>query len=131
MSVPKVIYLQIGGLDPDETDEQGWDSADEITWCTDKVDDRDIEYVLKSEADTDMDALRARAEKAEADTRLSESIANTHLAVVLNGDFSDESVELIEGEIKQALQNCGFLKTKTIKADGRMALCYYQSAVAL
>lgn len=64
-AIPKVIYLQIGDLDPDETDEQGWEAAEEITWCTDKVDDRDIEYVLKSEAEAERDALRARMEAAD------------------------------------------------------------------
>jgi len=82
-------------------------------------------------------ALLDRAEKAETELKAltfhigSDGKTNTHLAVVLNGDCSNEFAHLIERELKQALLGCGFGYTGTVMGTGRTALHYCQFAVAL
>jgi hypothetical protein len=43
-NVPETIYLQVGD---DEDDFNEAQLCGEITWCCDKINDTDIEYVLK------------------------------------------------------------------------------------
>lgn len=57
MKIPEVIYLQYYGTDADDLtpEERGSfelvKAAPEITWCSDKIFDTDIKYVLAPKDD--------------------------------------------------------------------------------
>lgn len=47
-NIPTKIYLQLGPQAPDETDDFNEASKDgAVSWCADKVDGHDIEYIQK------------------------------------------------------------------------------------
>jgi len=41
-NIPDKIYLQIGDETPDDVD---FKNLDEVTWCSDRINEKDIEYV--------------------------------------------------------------------------------------
>lgn len=60
--IPKRIYLNLGDLSR-ESGEIPFSELSEVTWCEDRIDDDDSEYVHVSEVE------RLRAERDEADRR--------------------------------------------------------------
>ena len=55
-NIPTVIYLQLGPQSPDETDDFNELSKDgAVSWCADKIDEHDIEYLRE---DAVMDVFR-------------------------------------------------------------------------
>ena len=45
-NIPEKIYLQVGDLTPDEVSEIDFTDLGEVSWCTDRIYDSDIEFVL-------------------------------------------------------------------------------------
>lgn len=102
-NMPKVVYLQAR------------------TWTPEKVGGCDnVEYVLKS---AQYESLTSHVD--------SQGKINTHLAVVLNGEYSDEFIHWIEQELDRPLLYCGFSHTGTTREDSRVVLHYYQFAVSV
>ncbi len=59
-NIPTKIYLQLGPQAPDETDDFNEASKDgAVSWCADKVDGHDIEYIHKDAAQMIFDGLIA------------------------------------------------------------------------
>lgn len=50
MEAPERIYLQTGLEEWDNDPELTWDDLEEVTWCVDRINDNDVEYVLKDVA---------------------------------------------------------------------------------
>jgi hypothetical protein len=50
-NIPKTIYLQIGKECPDDED---FNDLSEVSWCAEKVNENDIEYVLKEKEEEEI-----------------------------------------------------------------------------
>ena len=49
MKAPERIYLQTG-LDEWDSEDAAWESLEGVTWCSDRIDDSDVEYVRRDVA---------------------------------------------------------------------------------
>jgi len=47
MKAPERIYLQTGLESWDDDPELTWDGLEEVTWCVDRINDNDVEYVRR------------------------------------------------------------------------------------
>ena len=54
----RVIYLQL-----DQTDDESSYNDEEITWCWDRINETDIEYIRKTEYDLEISRLRTELKK--------------------------------------------------------------------
>lgn len=46
INVPRKIYLNIFGLDREDFNTTDFKDLEEVTWCTERMNDNDIEYTL-------------------------------------------------------------------------------------
>lgn len=104
MSIPKTIYLQVG-MDVDLNFED-FDDLDEVTWCTDKIHDTDIEYILTAEVAGVHDKLR---EETKDEVDMKDQNSEPKLIKISEGLFTYSHLERnpeIEDHIKSFLDDC-------------------------
>ena len=53
-NIPKKIYLQI---DPEKENPEDFKELREVTWCEDRINDNDVEYIMESEIAKKLDEL--------------------------------------------------------------------------
>ena len=83
IEMPETIYLQIENLEIPEA----------ITWCKDRIDDSDVEYVSKAYHEQEMAKRLSRAELVEIITEWScEHYGTSSITEVLSSELADAIV---------------------------------------
>ena len=95
MSAPDKIYLQIGDYDnPEVIPDDDWYTGN-ITWCVDKIDDNDLEYVAAAE----LEALKSIKFYLQSFMELdSEPDSNGYIVVRIPRGEYFSAAELLKGE---------------------------------
>lgn len=80
-NIPDKIYLQVGDNIGWEVDFKELEDTGEVTWCSDKIENWDIEYIRASELE--------RLINQEVERRIAETVAGKFIAVEIEKRIAD------------------------------------------
>lgn len=83
-NIPDKIYLQIGEETPKDAD---FEELDEVTWCQDRINDNDVEYVKADKAIYSKPHIKENVNGIAIKGEL-------HQYVTSNSDYHEECVEI-------------------------------------
>ena len=90
-NIPDKIYLQVGDNIGWEVDFKELEDTGEVTWCSDKIENWDIEYIRASELErlVNQEAEKRIAERMPSDEEMESEIDRSPIDMAFAGGFAE------------------------------------------